>query len=164
MCKLSLKEAAEKWVREFNAIDSDMIARLMDVDPSQWKEVTQPAEGDRVFIPGKGEGEIVKTGKSKYQIQLDSGRKTWLAADEFEVISDSRLPMWGTMWSFGDSLDDHWIEEGKGLAAMSACGFRVYYHEEWGYFFGIDGAGYDFYEAHWIPLYRKRGLHWHSQE
>ena len=22
----------------------------------------------------------------------------------------------------------------------------------------IDGAGYDFYEAHWIPLYNKRGL------
>lgn len=29
---------------------------------------------------------------------------------------------------------------------------------------GIDGAGYDFYEAHWEPLYKARGLHWHSEE
>lgn len=29
---------------------------------------------------------------------------------------------------------------------------------------GIDGAGYDFYEAHWIPLYEARGLHWHEGE
>ena len=45
---------------------------------------------------------------------------------------------------------------------MSDCGFRVYQHEEWGFFFGIDGAGYDFYSEHWIPLYKRRGLQWHD--
>lgn len=45
---------------------------------------------------------------------------------------------------------------------MSDCGFRVYQHEEWGFFFGIDGAGYDFYSEHWIPLYKRRGLRWHD--
>ena len=74
------------------------------------------------------------------------------------------LPMWGTMWSFGDSLDDYWLEEMRGIEAMSKCGFRIYYNEEWGYFFGIDGAGYDFYEAHWCPLYRARGLKWHDPD
>ena len=39
----------------------------------------------------------------------------------------------------------------------------MYKHEEFGYFFGIDGAGYDFYEAHWTPLYKARGLHWHDE-
>lgn len=38
---------------------------------------------------------------------------------------------------------------------MSQCGFRIFRSEEFGYFFGIDGAGYDFYEAHWIPLIRE---------
>ena len=33
-----------------------------------------------------------------------------------------------------------------------------------GYFFGIDGAGYSFYEEHWIPLYKARGLQWHKTE
>lgn len=28
----------------------------------------------------------------------------------------------------------------------------------------IYDATYDFYEAHWIPLYKVRGLHWHKEE
>lgn len=70
--------------------------------------------------------------------------------------------MWGWLWQFGDSADDYWLEELDGIRIMSECGFRIYEHEEWGYFFGIDGAGYDFYEAHWEPLYRARGLQWHD--
>ena len=45
---------------------------------------------------------------------------------------------------------------------MSECGFRIFESEEFGYFFGIDGAGYDFYEQHWLPLYKARGLKWHD--
>ena len=74
------------------------------------------------------------------------------------------LPMWGTLWAFSDPTDVWWLEEKDGIATMSKLGFRIYYHDEWGYFFGIDGAGYDFYEAHWIPLYKARGLHWHREE
>lgn len=33
-----------------------------------------------------------------------------------------------------------------------------------GIYIGIDGAGYDFYESHWIPLYTVRGLEYHSEE
>ncbi len=73
------------------------------------------------------------------------------------------LPMWGTMWSFGDALDNYWLENKGGLEAMARCGFRVYTQEDYGYIFGIDGAGYDFYEDHWIPLYQERGLHWHEE-
>lgn len=73
------------------------------------------------------------------------------------------LPMWGTMWSFSDPTDIWWLEEKDGIRIMSELGFRVYFHEEWGYFFGIDYAGYDFYERHWIPLYKARGLQWHKE-
>lgn len=72
------------------------------------------------------------------------------------------LPMWGTMWSFGESLDKYWLEEREGIRRMSQSGFRIFKSKEFGYFFGIDGAGYDFYEEHWIPLYKKRGLKWHE--
>ena len=37
----------------------------------------------------------------------------------------------------------------------------TYESEDYQYIFGINGAGYDFYEQHWIPLYDARGLHWH---
>lgn len=74
------------------------------------------------------------------------------------------LPMWGTMWSFGNSADDYWLEEKDGLELMAECGFRIYEQEDFGYLFGIDGAGYSFMEAHWIPLYKARGLRWHREE
>ena len=61
-------------------------------------------------------------------------------------------------------LDDNggFLAYADGIRVMSDCGFRIYQHEEWGYFFGIDGAGYDFYSEHWIPLYKSRGLQWHD--
>jgi hypothetical protein len=33
-----------------------------------------------------------------------------------------------------------------------------------GFILGIDGGGYDFIEAHWIPLYLSLGLQWHEHE
>ena len=74
------------------------------------------------------------------------------------------LPMWSTMWSFGNSADDSWLEKGDGLELMAECGFRIYEQEDFGYLFGIDGAGYSFMDEHWIPLYKARGLHWHREE
>lgn len=119
------REAAEAWVREFNAFPTEMIRELMDNSPECWHEVTVVDEED---------------------------------------CFDGYLPMWGTMWQFDDWADNGWFEFEDGIQAMSKCGFRVYEHEDYGYFFGIEGAGYNFYEAHWIPLYQARGLHWHEEE
>ena len=80
-----------------------------------------------------------------------------------EIELNSFLPMWGTLWNFADGCNNNWLEKQDGIQKMSECGFRIYEHEEWGYFFGIDGAGYDFYENHWIPLYKIRGLKWHDE-
>lgn len=94
-----------------------------------------------------------------------------LDPDEVREITPGRrdedadyLPMWGTMWSFGDSADDYWLEEEDGLELMAECGFRIYEQEDFGYLFGIDGAGYSFMDEHWIPLYKARGLQWHREE
>ena len=157
-----------------------MIAKLMEVDELSWEEVTQPSIGNRVYIydipeidvngneiaDSSNMGEIVEYNEAEntYLIELDSEEKINLDKNDFQVMYDSILPMWGTLWQFSDSCDDWWLEERNGLKTMSDCGFRIYEHEEWGYFFGIDGAGYDFYEAHWIPLYKARGLEWHDPE
>lgn len=76
--------------------------------------------------------------------------------------ADGYFPMWGTVWTFYDSVDDWWAE--NHIDVMQECGFRVYDQEDFGIIFGIDGAGYNFYEAHWVPLYKARGLQWHEQE
>ncbi len=74
---------------------------------------------------------------------------------------DDFLPMWSTMWTFGESLDEDWAREN--IQIMQDCGFRVYENDDFGIIFGIDGAGYNFYESHWIPLYKARGLKWHDE-
>lgn len=81
--------------------------------------------------------------------------------DEENYYTDF-LPMWGTMWTFGESLDEDWAR--GNIEIMQSCGFRVYEQDDLGILFGIDGAGYNFYEEHWIPLYKARGFKWHDKE
>ena len=168
----TISDAAHAWVEQFNRIPQAVIEKLMRLDENEIVEVTPPSKYDRVCIWSgeySGEiGEIVGTPEGDddlYLIRLDDDRQeVSVSKNEFDVERDDLLPMWGTMWSFGDSCDDWWLEERNGLQKMADCGFRIYEQEDWGYIFGINGAGYDFYESHWIPLYKARGLHWHKNE
>ena len=168
----TVRDATEAWVREMNAIPQGMIEKLMGLNPDDWTEITKPATGDTVYVydlPDEVDSlENCGTIKSYneesclYCIELYDGNIVSVEEGDFEVEHDDVLPMWGTMWSFGDNVDDWWLENNGGLQAMSNCGVRIYESEEFGYFFGIDGAGYDFYESHWEPLYKARGLQWHD--
>jgi len=163
---MTIKEAAEYWVCTMNAIPQDMLRCVMEHGDSYWQEVTLPSAGDRVYSYEHGEGEIRKVlgENGPYKVEFDNGEVAECEEGDISVIYDTDLPMWGTMWSFGDSCDDWWLEEDDGLRKMSDCGFRIYYSDEYGYYYGIDGAGYDFYEYHWVPLYKARGLQWHDPE
>jgi hypothetical protein len=80
--------------------------------------------------------------------------------------------MWGTMFLVNDPVDKRRIqallqpvedEEDElygtqevgdtGISAFDIDGELV---------LGINGAGYDFYEHHWIPLYEALGYAWHE--
>ena len=165
----TIKEAAYEWVKEFNAFPQGMISKLVTLNVDDFREITPPTVGSRVYIFDEHEyGEIADIVKyeddSLYQIRVDNGTDIEVPTCDFDVVFDGDfLPMWGVMWQFGDSLDDYWLEEKDGLKIMADCGFRIYESDEFGYFFGIDGCGYDFYEAHWIPLYKARGLKWHNE-
>ena len=170
---LTIRDAAEIWVNEMNAIQQGMVEVLMKAEPDKWHEATMTRFGDRVYVFNLPEGceeydsngkiESISQESDTYTVKLDDGNTVEVGVDDFEVDRDSYLPMWGTMWSFGHSCDDYWLEEMDGIKKMSECGFRIYEHEEFGYFFGIDGCGYSFYEEHWIPLYKVRELHWHDE-
>lgn len=171
---MTVREAAEKWVREFNAIDQGMIDKLMGLEPDSWHEVTKPNIGRTVYVYDlpdgcdsiEHNGEIIGYDEDEetFIVELADGTEVCVEEDGMEVEYDGSLPMWGTMWSMYDPCDDHWLEDGDGVLALSKCGFRVYESDDFGFFFGIDGAGYSFYEMHWIPLYRARGLQWHDPE
>lgn len=44
----TIRDAAEAWVREMNAIPQGMIEKLMGMNPDGWTEITKPAAGDTV--------------------------------------------------------------------------------------------------------------------
>lgn len=163
----TINDAVHAWVAEFNAIPMAIIDKLLEQNSEELHEITPPSVGDRVFvfdsIADEDTGEIIEHNKDIYTIKLDDGTTCVLEAGDFEVQHDEFLPMWGTMWAFGDSIDNWWLEDG-GLQIMADCGFRIYEQEDYDYIFGIDGAGYSFYDEHWIPLYKARGLKWHKEE
>lgn len=164
----TIKEATQAWVREFNAIPSSILEKLLKISLDELQEITPPAVGNRVYVydppAGENEGEIIQREDDLYTIELDDGATCVLEPGEFDVQRDGYLPVWGTLWAFGDSVDNWWLEKHDGLQIMADCGFRIYEQEDYEYVFGIDGAGYDFYSDHWIPLYKARGLHWHKEE
>lgn len=164
----TIKEATENWVKEFYAFSQDMISKIMEHEGYEsFSEVTVPSIGSRVYEYDNNQyGQIIDYNPENdiYTIELDNGDVCKDDCSNFEIDKDNYLPMWGTMWQFGNSCDDYWLEAEDGTRIMSNLGFRIYYNEDWGYFFGIDGCGYDFYGAHWIPLYKARGLKWHKEE
>ena len=136
---MTKEEAVRDWVRGFNAVPTRMITKLWESEPEDWQEVTC-AEVTCAEAASAEESTCAEVPEA-----------------------ENALPMWGTMWSFEDKADDYWLEEKGGLKMMSQCGFRIYRSEEFGYFFGLDGAGYNFYDAHWTPLYEARGMRWHDE-
>ena len=162
----TIEDATREWVSEFNAFPREMIEIVFN--KCEWRELTMPTVDDRVYVFGECQsGEIINDTDKEYIIELDNGeeikinKENYFSEMEVERYYDI-FPMWGTMWQFSDPCDIYWLESKDGIAKLSECGFRVYYCDEFGYFFGIDGAGYDFYEQHWIPLYKARGLKWHK--
>ncbi len=104
------------------------------------------------FIPKKIVEKLLQAGDSITEVTPTVGK-------DFDTV----LPMWSMMWSFGNITDISWLDDEKNRKTMADCGFRIYKQPDYGYIFGIDGSGYNFYEAHWIPLYKARGLKWHLE-
>lgn len=169
MKKLTKREAVEKWVSEFNAIPQQLIVKayLENDNIDDIQEITPISEGDRVYSNEyQTEAEVLSVDRENETAMIDVNEDEDVEVSIHDLSREDYdfLPMWGTMWTFGSSLDTYWIEEQGGLEVMADCGFRIYETDELGYVFGIDGAGYDFYTDHWIPLYDARGLKWHEIE
>lgn len=178
---MTIKEACQSWVEGFNAIPESVIRKLSEYDNSI-REITPISLGDRVYSTDPDwmwkEGEVVETNYDNesdlYVVKLDDepDDPKVISADCLSVIREYEFPIWGTLWSFSDSIDDEWANGeylGPHLQEMADCGFRIYESEDFGIVFGIDGAGYDFYgtekdPSHWINLYKARGLQWHTME
>lgn len=158
-----IKEAAEKWVREFNSIEYTLVEESMNNDIDDWFELTRSViiEGDYVtYLEDYNQYKVIEVRENTVIIDYEV-ENIEIDKEQAMCEPDTMLPMWGTLWTFGEGLDEDWCRDN--LDIMKQCGFRVYEYQKTGtLYFGIDGAGYDFYEQHWIPLYKERGLKWHE--
>ena len=160
----NLYDAAHAWVSEMVSLPLSVAQKLLRIDESDFAEVTPPTCGDRVYVLScDEEGEVRRLAREPehYIVLLDNGVFRSTSKGDLDVMHEDYFPMWGTMWSFSDPCDQRWGMEH--MQEMADCGFRLYDSEDYGLVFGIDGAGYDFYREHWVPLYLARGLKWHEE-
>lgn len=99
---------------------------------------------------------VVDTMREIVVAQDEDGDVVVIPFDEIENL-DGR-PMWNAMWVINGEPSYQEIQE------FNECGISVYEDEDGDWYFGIDGCGYDFYDAHWVKLYREYGICWHSTE
>jgi len=81
-----------------------------------------------------------------------------------ELMDQQREIMWSTLFEAKDNTIKDWILENY-EKIIKGAGFTIIDlsrenegEYETGVFLGVNGAGYDFYEAHWIPLYKIFGV------
>jgi len=98
----------------------------------------------------------------------------WVKIVAEKTGDDFYAVMWGTMFIVNDSFDEKQMK--ALLKPIEAEEDELYGTQEIGdtgisafdidgeFVLGIHGAGYDFYEHHWIPLYDALGYTWHETE
>lgn len=172
MSKMTLKEAVELWVnRDMIAIPMTVVEKLQQFsDYADIEEVTPITKYSKVWSSEYQElgevSEVILNDDKELiaTVDFENGETHDVPIEDLSPEEDSSLPMWSTMWAFSDPCNSNWIDDEDNQRKMAECGFRIYESEDYGYIFGIDGAGYSFYDSHWLPLYKARGLHWHNEE
>lgn len=161
---MTIKEATQHWVRGLNAIPQQFIVTALG--DNLWDTFTECTPDIQVcsYCGEEASEDYIerKEEDSMAQCEHCASDADVIEFYEYQSNNSDYLPMWGTMWTLGDSFDEDWFA--NNLETAYRLGFRVYEHEDLGIVIGIDGAGYDFYEEHWIPLYKALGLRWHDTD
>lgn len=98
----------------------------------------------------------VDIGKEMVFAEGENGEEITIPFVELANLDDS--PIWNTVWVLDDEPTYQELQE------LNDCDISVYEDCDGNWYFGIDGANYDFYEKHWLKLYRRRGICWHSTQ
>jgi len=134
-------EACKLWVqRDFSSIPTDLLVKAYGV-------------GDEIDVVAPTFEDWWEENKDDYEDE-DEGWDSY-------YNDVGKYPMWGYVFVPDDGCDERWIKENA--EEIAKLGFTVYYTDELGHYLGVNGAGYNFYEAHWLPLYRLRGFRWHDE-
>lgn len=96
-----------------------------------------------------------------------------ISADWLEIVANAKgemffPPIWSTLFIVEDAVDVRGITnlittDEEGDQVIADTGILAYEIDD-ELILGIDGAGYSFYDNHWIPLYDALGYHWHKED
>ena len=150
------REIGEFIDEEFAATPRYLIERAYRFSEGEIEELTPITFSEEENVENEITGETGKIVKilenGSYLVLLDDEEteEIWEADEMVDNRYYDYFPMWGMMWRVQyHSFEDFILEN---LKEVSRIGFRIYDTEDGDYYLGIEGAGYDFYEAHWIPL------------
>lgn len=166
---MNIEEATKKWVDEFSFVSQTLVQNAVGENYEDWIDLTRNiiSVGDTVYYDGE-DWEVLEVKEDRLVLEPMDMNLDNVEVDEWEVEPEDDyysglFPMWGTLFNPKEKLDEDWIV--NNLKKVKECGLRAFeYYPTGDIFLGVDGAGYNFYDNHWIPLYKARGLHWHEVE
>jgi hypothetical protein len=173
MSKLSIQDAARRWLEQFDHVPASVIEKMAKADEAMSyyeSDSLRLVAGPRIVCDPCNldyEGPSTLSEMREHAMQGRGIPCDWCdhtPGDQWrEGFPTHAFPVaWSTLFAPRDRLDQNWILEHA--EAVAKLGLYVFQSEDYGCLLGIDGAGFDFDEAFWIPLYRLRGLKWHDFE
>jgi len=167
----TIREATQEWIGQFDNIPGSIFEKLIKYDEAvsyydsdAFRMLASPkVECSGCSASYEGElslKELEKRNDDSHGVACESCEHN--KGDEWKTgYPEYAFPCgWGTLFAPSDSCDQDWFLENA--EEVANLGIFVFESEDFGILLGIDGGGFDFYEAYWIPLYKVRGLQWHS--
>jgi len=142
-----IKKACKEWVGDWSFIPSALLEKAYTLDDIEIVAPSFENYKKRYISEGYCDGNCD-------YCRYESCREAY-------IKDVPKIPMWSYVFAPKEEIDQKWLKECAEIIT-DWCSVIVYYTPEIGYYIGINGAGYDFYDAHWIPLYVLRGLKWHE--
>ncbi len=157
--------AAGRWVASFDWLPASLIGKLTShdeavsyYDSQTFRLVASPwsacmgcgraYEGNLTLEELRGQADTVRAVPCEHCD--DSSEGVWERGRPIHGFPCA----WSTLYAPRSGEDHRWIE--SHLPEIAALGFYVFDSEDIGYLLGIDGAGYDFFETLWNPLWELR--------
>jgi hypothetical protein len=161
----AVKNEASDWLNGLNALNPSV--NFMEDDYEQLEVVG----GDKVYVnttqdeefedaadalestgiwKANPDGTLIDDGGNTVSLDdaLDSATTDDLIEERFSD-ADQWPPMWSTVWRLDYLLS--WLTP-QDVADFANVTVYSDANDVRGYLIGVNGAGYDFYETHWLPL------------
>jgi hypothetical protein len=178
MASPALQKAVRNFKRDFDTVPAEW-ARLAALHIDNEEVYAMPMWGF-VFMPDSTLSGMIERLLCD-PVPTDAADLIEFASDHGIDLNESEMKLLALAASDGgeeDAVDDirraiieSWHESGSEDAALFCYGWRdvgktgfVAREIDGNLVLGVNGAGYSFDEAHWLPLYLALGFKWHESE